>query len=52
MLLELPHRRLHTSDRRIDRLRKRYREYRARYGRKPIYYKRMERWTELPKEFL
>jgi hypothetical protein len=51
MLLELPHRRLHTSDARIDRLRKRYREYRARYSRKPVYYKRMDRWTELPKEF-
>jgi hypothetical protein len=52
MLLEYPHRRLHTSDTRIDRLRQRYREYRAQYGRKPIYYKRMDRWTELPKEFL
>ena len=52
MLLELPHRRLHTSDARIDRLRKRYREYRAQYGRKPVYYKRKDRWTELPKEFL
>ena len=51
MLLELPHRRLHTVDARIDRLRKRYREYRARYGRKPVYYKRMDRWTELPREF-
>jgi hypothetical protein len=51
MLLQLPHRPLHTSDARIDRLRKRYREYRAKYGRKPIYYKRMDRWTELPAEF-
>jgi hypothetical protein len=52
MLLELPHRRLHTSDQRIDRLRRRYRAYRERYGHKPIYYKRMDRWTELPREFL
>lgn len=51
MLLQLPHRPLHTSDARIDRLRKRYREYRARYSRKPIYYTRMDRWTELPEEF-
>jgi hypothetical protein len=51
MLLQLPHRRLHSSDARIDRLRKRYRAYRARYGRKPIYYARMDRWTELPREF-
>ena len=52
MLLQIPHRRLHTSNARIDRLRKRYREYRARHGRKPIYYKRRDRWTELPDEFL
>jgi hypothetical protein len=51
MLLNLPHRRLHTSDARIDRLRKRYREFRAQVGRKPVYYKRMDRWSELPKEF-
>ena len=51
MLLELPHRAIHSSDARIDRLRRRYREYRARYGRKPIYYRRMDRWTDLPREF-
>lgn len=51
MLLELPHRPLRTSDSRIDRMRKRYRAYRARFGRKPVYYKRMDRWTELPEEF-
>jgi hypothetical protein len=51
MLLELPHRPLHTSDARIDRLRRRYRAYRAKHGRKPIYYTRMDRWTELPEEF-
>ena len=51
MLLELRHRRIDTSDARINRLRNRYREYRERYGRKPIYYKRMDRWTELPPEF-
>lgn len=51
MLLQLPHRPLHTSDARIDRLRTRYKEYRARHGRKPIYYTRMDRWTELPQEF-
>lgn len=51
MLLDLPHRRLHTSDRRIDRLRRRYVAYRERVGRKPIYYARMDRWSELPPEF-
>ena len=51
MLLDLPHRALRSSDARIDRLRRKYREYRARHGRKPIYYTRMDRWTELPPEF-
>src|SRR5215213_2155648 len=51
MLLQLPHRPIRSSDARIDRLRKRYREYRARYGRKPLYYPRMDRWTELPDDF-
>jgi hypothetical protein len=51
MLLQLPHRPIRSSDARIDRLRIRYREYRARYGRKPVYYSRMDRWTELPAEF-
>ena len=51
MLLQLPHRPLHSSDARIDRLRTRYRQYRARHGRKPIYYRRMDRWTALPEEF-
>jgi hypothetical protein len=51
MLLDMPHRPLHTSDARIDRLRKRYRAYRERFGRKPIYYKRRDRWAPLPPEF-
>jgi hypothetical protein len=51
MLLDLPHRKLHTSDTRIDRLRKRYVDYVERFKQKPIYYKRRERWSELPPEF-
>ena len=51
MLLDHPHRRIASSDRRVDRLRARYRKYRHEFGRKPIYYKRRERWTELPAEF-
>ena len=51
MLLELPHRKLHTSDARIERLRRRYREFRERFGRKPVYYARRDRWTPLPREF-
>ena len=52
-LLELPHRRIRSSDRRIDALRARYRKYRAKHGRKPVhYYRGREKWTELPAEFL
>jgi hypothetical protein len=48
MLLDYPHRPITSSDERIDRLRRRYIEYRQRVGRKPVYYRRMDRWTELP----
>jgi hypothetical protein len=51
MLLEHPHRRITSSDRRVDALRVRYRAYREKFGRKPIFYKRRDRWTELPGEF-
>ena len=52
MLLVHPHRAIRSSDRRVDALRERYRRFRAKHGRKPIYYKRRDRWTELPEEFL
>ena len=51
MLLDLPHRRLHTSDRRIDRVRRRYVRYVERFQKKPVYYPRRDRWSELPPEF-
>jgi hypothetical protein len=50
MLLDFPHRRIASSNRRVKALRARYRAYRQRHGHKPIYYKRMERWTALPDE--
>jgi hypothetical protein len=53
MLLDYPHRRIKTSDRRFAQLRKWYRAYRAANdGRKPIDYRGTKRWTELPEEFL
>jgi hypothetical protein len=53
MLLDFPHRPIRTSDARFRRLRARYRAYRAEHGgRKPIYYERRDRWTEIPEEFL
>ena len=51
VLLDLPHRPIKSSDRRVDALRARYRAFRARYGKKPVYYKRRDRWTHLPGEF-
>ena len=50
-LLDLPHRPIKSSDRRVDALRLRYRAYRARHGKKPVFYKRRDRWTPLPPEF-
>jgi hypothetical protein len=51
MLLDYPHRPIASSDRRVDVLRARYRAFRARFGRKPLYYRGRERWTPLPAEF-
>jgi hypothetical protein len=52
MLLEHPHRSIRTSDGRFRALRARYRAFRkANDGRKPLYYRGRERWTELPGEF-
>jgi hypothetical protein len=53
MLLDHPHRAIKTSSARIQRLRKRYQAFRAANpGRKPIYYRGRERWTEIPEVFL
>jgi hypothetical protein len=53
MLLDLRHRAIQSSDRRVDALRARYRAFRARFpGRKPVFYRRRNRWTPLPAEFL
>ena len=52
MLLDYPHRRIASSDRRADYLRARYRAFRARYpGCKPLNYRGRETWTALPAEF-
>ena len=51
VLLNTPHRRIKSSDRRTDRLRAKYRAYRAEFGRKPLFYQRRDRWSELPSEF-
>ena len=52
MLLEWPHRRIASSNRRVHRLRRRYRAFRDAHGYKPWkFYRRRDRWTALPPEF-
>jgi hypothetical protein len=52
MLLDYPHRAITSSDRRVARLRARYRAFRQEHPhRKPVYYRGRERWTELPEQF-
>jgi hypothetical protein len=51
-LLDWPHRRIASSDRRADRLRRHYRAFRDAHGYKPWkHYGGRDRWTELPPEF-
>jgi hypothetical protein len=53
MLLEHAHRPLHSSDKRFEQLRARYVAFRQRHGgRKPLFYRGRDRWTEIPREFL
>lgn len=52
VLLDFPHRPIASSDVRVNQLRARYRAFRAANpGRKPIFYRGRERWTELPPEW-
>jgi len=52
MLLDYPHKRIDSSDQRIDRLRARYVAFRKTFpDRKPMYYARRDRWSELPEPF-
>ncbi len=49
MLLDYPHRGIRSSDARVNRLRARYRVFRAAHpGRKPLWYRGRDKWTELP----
>ena len=52
MLLDWPHRRITSSDRKAEAMRRRYRAFREVHGYKPWkYYRGRERWTALPEEF-
>jgi hypothetical protein len=53
VLLDYPHRDIVSSDARIDRLRARYVEHMRRHdNRKPVYYRRRDRWTPIPRAFV
>ena len=50
MLLEYPHRPLASPNRHVNALRARYRAFKKRFpDGKPLYYRRKERWTALPR---
>jgi hypothetical protein len=52
MLLDWPHRRIRISKRRTAWWRRRYKAFRKQHpDRKPLFYPRRDRWTELPPEF-
>jgi hypothetical protein len=52
MLLELPSRKIKRSLKRVNRERRRYREYMAKSKKKPLYYRGRETWTEISRHFL
>ncbi len=51
LLIDWPHHKIRTSDRRHRALRKRYLEYREATGRKPLFYDNRHTWKPLPPEF-
>ncbi len=52
LLQDHPHRQIHTSNHRIDRLRQRFRDFKSEYPeRRPLYFAGRDRWTEIPEEF-
>jgi hypothetical protein len=52
VLLDWPHRKIRTSNRRIAWWRARYKAFKKQHpDRKPVFYPRRERWTALPPEF-
>jgi hypothetical protein len=52
VLIDVPHRRIKSSRKRVKRMRARYLAYREKYGKKPLFYSGRKTWTEIPKEFL
>jgi hypothetical protein len=53
MLLEWPHRRIRTSQRRYREMLARYKAFKREFpDRKPLFYRGRERWSEIPRAFL
>jgi len=52
VLLDYPHRRIHTPDHRIAQWRARYRGFMTRFPeRKPLFFEGQQRWSDLPARF-
>ena len=51
-LIDAPHHRIRSSNRRVRAMRARYLAYREKYEKKPLFYRGRSRWTEIPREFL
>ena len=52
MLIDFPHQKIRSSDRRYRQLLRKYKEYRATHNdQKPIYYRGRDKWEPLPQEF-
>ena len=52
MLIDLPHKKITSSDKRFRWLLRRYKEYRRTHDdRKPTYYRGTDKWEPLPEEF-
>ena len=52
MLIDLPHKKIPSSDRRFKQLLRRYKaDRKAHNGRNPIYYRGRDKWEPLPREF-
>jgi hypothetical protein len=52
MLIDLPHQKITSSDRRYRWLLRRYKQYRKTHDdRKPVYYRGRDKWEPLPEQF-
>tara|TARA_B100001146_G_scaffold152726_1_gene134248 strand:+ start:117 stop:380 length:264 start_codon:yes stop_codon:yes gene_type:complete len=52
LLQDTPHRQIRSSDRRIDHLRRRFKNFKGQHpDQKPMHYKGQEKWSEIPREF-